>query len=401
MPPTSPTVVLAAPLQVSTADLREFLADAGYTVTEVPLGTHERVDFAQVAAVVVAAGETLAFAAAQTRLWRVEMGDHPVPIVWVLPFASADLTVSGLDAGADVVLTRPVDPCVFAAQLRAALRSRDQARGLLARAAEARQLNGQLQRAYAEIDRAFDLARRVQRAWQPRTLPAVDTIRFGVHHRPRSRVGGDIYDVCRLDEEHVGFWLADVGGPGTPAGGLLGLVVRQAVVLKEIHANGYRLIPPDEVLTRVNRELLALDLDPPALVGMACGQVNTRTGRVTVARGGLPLAVHVTATGNGISTDMWAGPGPHLGAYEAEFPPQCGHLAAGDRLLLMTDGVRPVGDPDPLPDILARHAGLSAQAFAEAVVRDSLGFVAEPDDCTLLMAEGVHDPDSAIPSSES
>jgi serine phosphatase RsbU (regulator of sigma subunit) len=376
--------VLAASPQVSTDDVRAFLHDTGCRITEVILGTHERLDCAKTQIVVTTLGETLAFAAAQTRLWRAEMGDYPIPILWVLPYPSAELTVNGLDAGADACLARPLDPAVFTAQLRALLRNQQRGARLQCRAAEVRQLNAQLQHAYNDIDRAYDLTRRVQRALLPRRLPCVDAIRFAVHHRPRSRVGGDLYDVVRLDEHHVGFWLADVGGPGNPAGGMLGLVVKQAIQMKEIHPGGYRLVPPDEVLTRVNRELLALDLDPPALAGIVCGQLDTRTGKVTLARGGLPPALYLPNAG-GIET--WNGPGSHLGAYEADFGLQYGQIEPGERLMLFTDGAQPARDPDPLPEIVSRHAGLLGQTFTDAVVQDLLQLVHDPDDLTMLVVE--------------
>lgn len=376
--------VLAAPPQVPTEDIRDYLHGGDCVIREVVLGTHERLDFSKTQLIVIVVGETLAFAAAQTRLWRAEMSDRLIPILWLLPYPSAELTIIGLDAGADVCLSRPLDPGVFAASVRAMLRHQQSAARLWNRAAEVRQLNEQLQHAYDAIDQAYDLTRRVQRSLLPRRLPIVDGIRFAVHYRPRSRVGGDLYDVVRLDEHHVGFWLADVGGPGSPAGGMLGLVVKQAIQMKEIHPGGYRLVPPDEVLTRVNRELIALELDPPALAGMVCGQLDTRTGAVSLARGGLPPTLYLSNSG-GIET--WNGPGSHLGAYETDFFLQFGQLEPGERLMLFTDGAKPAQEPDPLPDIVNRHAALLGQTFTDAVVQDLLQLVHDPDDLTMLVVE--------------
>lgn len=384
MPVDSNLIVIAAPPQVPTDDLRERFAAAGYRITSLVLGTHERLDFATIGVVVIAVGETLAFAEAQTRLWRAEMGDHGVPFLWLLPYPSTELTAAGLDAGADVCLARPVDPGVLIGQIKALLRTRRRTAELTARTADIRPLNEQLRRAYSEIDRVYDLVRRVRRAYEPQRMPDFGGVRIAVAHRPRSRVGGDLYDVVRLDEDHIGFWLADAGSTGGPAGGLLGLLIKQAVVLKEIHTKGYRLVPPCEVLARVNRELLILDLDPPCLVGMACGQVDTRTGKVAFARAGIPPAIFLPKDG---SPEIWTGPGPHLGAFEAEFPPQYGKLEPGDRLVLFSDGARPTQEPDPIPQILLRHRELRGQPFVDAVCRDGLAYSTEPDDATLLAIE--------------
>lgn len=384
MPPPAPLVLVASPPHAPADDIRDLLTAAGFAVESVRVGTGDRLDFGPVSAVVVVVGSVLAPAAAQTRLWKAEAGDAPVPVLWVLPFASQELTVAGFDAGADAVVSRPLDAPVVAAQVRALARSRAAVRDLAARADEASGLNDHLQKAYAQIDAAIELGRKIQRALLPRTLPEVAGVRFAVHQRSRSRVGGDVYDVARLDENHVGFWVADPGGPGSAAGGLLGLVVKQSVVGKEIHADGYRLVPPDAVLARANRDLIGVELDPPPLVALGYGQIDVRTGRVAVSRGGLPPAVYLPATG---PAEAWVGPAPFLGAFDAEFPPEFGKLSPGDRLILATDGGVAADGGSPLPGIAEAARNLSGQAFADAVAHELLAVATDPDDLTVLVAE--------------
>src|SRR5262249_27026395 len=129
----------------------------------------------------------------------------------------------------------------------------------LARAAEARQINQQLQQAYQQIESDLRLARRLQASFLPRSLPAVGPVRFGVSYRPCGQVGGDFYDVFRLDEQHVGFYVADAMGHGVPAS-LLTIFLKKAVQPKEVTGDSYRLVPPEEVLARLNRDLIAQKL---------------------------------------------------------------------------------------------------------------------------------------------
>src|SRR5262245_19852513 len=372
-----PTVLLSNPPQSPADDLRRLLADAGFAVDDHLLGSTPAVDFAHVVAAVVEVGERADVAAAQTRRWRVELGDRAVPVLWVLPFPSAEITARGLDAGADACLVRPVEAVVFAAQVRAMARAHTVAVRLAERAAEARLLGDQLQKAYAQLDRELDMARRVQRTFLPRAMPEVGAARFAVCHRPRSRLGGDFYDVRRMDEDHVGFLLGDVLGTGSAAGGLLGLFVKQSAALKEITGSRYRVIPPDEVLVRVNRELIGLGLDDPPLVAMLVGLIDARDGSIAVARAGLPAPVYVPADGD---SESWSVPGPFLGTADTTSPPLHGRLWPGDKLVIGTDGTRPdgttaAGASGRVVEVGVGRRGVTGQAVGGGVGRGAVGDV--------------------------
>lgn len=381
-----PTVLLSASPHRPADDHRRILDADGFAVADHLLGSVPAVEFASVVAAVIEVGDRVEVATAQTRRWRGELGDELVPVLWVLPTASAEAAAVGLAAGADAVLARPIEPAVLMAQVWAMARARATAARLAGKAFEARLLGDQLQKAYGQLDRELELARRVQRAFLPRAIPEVGPVRFAVCHRPRSRVGGDFYDVRRLDEDHVGFFLGDVMGDGA-AGSFLGVFVTQAVRLKEITGDAYRLIPPDEALAGVNRELLGLGLEDPPLVAMLAGVLNVRTGTVSLARAGLPAPVYVPPTGE---AETWSVPGPFLGTADTAYQLLAGQLAPGSKLVIGTDGTRPDGDPggaDRLAEVAARYRGVSGQAFVNAVARELLPHVRHTDDFTLLVVE--------------
>lgn len=355
-----PLVLLAAPPGDPADDLRSALADAGFRVADVagpPLP-----DLASATAVVVCAGVGF------IRLLRAELGDHILPVIWVAP--APDVLAAGLAAGADAGLVRPVDPAALVAQVRAAVRVRAQAAKLAERAAEARALNDRLRKVYQQAEADARLVERAGRVALPRHLPAVGAVRFAVCHRPRalSEASGG-YDVTQLDAGRVGFWVTD-------AGGVVGLTVRLVARGLELRDGLPRALPPGEVLGRVNRALIGLELNPPPLVGMAYGTIDARSGTIAVARGGLPPAVHQPSIGE---AQPWAGPGPFLGAFDAEFPSRDGVLARGDRLLLAT-----AGDAEGLTAAADRHRDLAGQALVEAVAAE---LVDAGDAVTVLVVE--------------
>lgn len=350
---TAPLVLLATPPGDPADDLRAALTAAGFAVADAAPGP-PLPDLAPASAVVVSAGPGF------VRLLRAELGDHVLPVIWVAQ--TPDALAAGLAAGADAGLVRPVDPAVLVAQVRAAARVREQVKKLAERAAEASSLNDRLRKVYQQVEADARLVERVGRAVLPRQLPALGGLRFAVCHRPRAlseSSGG--YDAARLDDDRVGFWVTD-------AGGVEGLAVRLAT--------GGQALPPGELLGRVNRALIGLEIDPPPLVGMACGVIDARSGAVSVARGGLPPAVVLPATGD---PEAWTGPGPFVGAFDAEFPQRDGMLERGDRLILAT-----AGDAEGLTAAADRHRDAAGNAFAEAVASD---LVDAGDAVTVLIVE--------------
>lgn len=382
----SETVLLSA--RVPPSDLKDWLVAAGLIVVDHALGSTPRVDFAPVAVALIEVGQELNTAVLQTRRWRAELGDELVPLIWVLAAADSAAMVQGLAAGADVVLARPLEEAVIVAQVRAAMRTRNTARRLALQAAEARLLGDQLRKAYAQIDREYSEARRVHRAFLPQFVPTVGQARLAVCHRARSKAAGDFYDVRRLDEQTVGFFVADV--ISHEAGSLLGVFLGQAVTMKETGAGRYQILSPSETLARVNRELIELGLDDPPLVGMVAGTLNGQTGELVVARAGMPPPVYLPFHGE---PETWPLPGPFLGTAHTTYPCRRSVLQPGDQLVLATDGTRPDGQPGPAGDdrplltAIARHRGLRGQAFVDAVAQELLPSVDHEEDFTLMVVE--------------
>lgn len=387
MPQAPPLRILVAG-EPAPADARTGLEAAGFAVTPTGLAGIDPAEVARSQAVVLGVtGRVVATAQALCRRWRIELGEQYVPIVWL---ADADVPpTAGLDAGADAVLRAPVGPDLLVAQVKALLRIQHLHGRLASRAAEAQNLNQKLQQAYQQIDGDSELTRRIHRGFLPRSLPDVGRARFGVVYRPRSRIGGDFYDVMRLDEDHVGLYVADAMGRGLPASSLLSVFVKKSLAAKEILGRSYRLVPAGEVLDRLNRELLNLSLPEPPFVTMLYAQLNCRDGGLTFARAAHPHPLHVPADG---APAYWHAAGTLLGVFESEFPVQQKRLGPGEKLVLFSDGVHPPATGpgslhDPLVEAAARHRHLGAQSFADAVARDLLQEAQQPEDFTLLAVE--------------
>src|SRR5262249_7086881 len=163
---------------------------------------------------------------------RARLTDQFVPILFVLDDPAPAWRLATLDAGADTYLLRPFAPGELLGQVEAFLRLKDLHDRLEEKSAEVRRVNQRLQQTYRQINGELELARRIQRSFLPQALPATPPLRFAVHYRPCEHVGGDFYDVFRLDEDHVGFYVADAMGHGMPAS-LLTIFIKKGVRAKE------------------------------------------------------------------------------------------------------------------------------------------------------------------------
>ncbi|HEY1685253.1 MAG TPA: SpoIIE family protein phosphatase, partial [Tepidisphaeraceae bacterium] len=127
-----------------------------------------------------------------------------------------------------------------------------------------------------QLDEELRLASRLQRDFLPKNFPELGPVRFHVLFRPAGYVSGDIYDVIRLDENHVGFYVADAVGHGIPAA-LLTMFLKRALVTKEILPSGYRLLPPSESLAQLNQCLVDQGLAHTTFATALYGMINTRS----------------------------------------------------------------------------------------------------------------------------
>ena len=98
------------------------------------------------------------------------------------------------------------------------------------------------------------MAGQVQRNFLPARLPDNEDLRWSAVFQPADWVSGDIYDVARLDEEHIGFYITDAVGHSMPAA-LLTMFLKQALVMRETQGNEYRIFEPLEVIEHLNAKM--------------------------------------------------------------------------------------------------------------------------------------------------
>jgi sigma-B regulation protein RsbU (phosphoserine phosphatase) len=378
-----PRLLLCSARPSGLAELRHLLAGSGCALCGHLLGSPDPDRPADFHLIVIEGGPEGAGLELCRRL-RERLNDVFVPLLHL-----GDDRGAAFESGADACLPRPFAAGELLAQVKALLRIKDKHDRLAGKTAETNRVNKRLQQLHQQIDYELQLAQRIQAGLLPQTLPVVPGCRFAVHYLLRGRVGGDFYDVFRLDEQHVGLYVADAMGHGLPAN-LLTIFVKKGIKAKEVLGRDYRLVPPEEVLQRLNKDLLQQQLSEQPFITMVYALYNHNDGTFRFARAGHPYPLYVPHQGE---PAFWRQDGLLLGVAESIFPPRCYSLRPGDKVLLYSDGIdsgrfedrAPGGDS--LLACAARHRHLPIQEFVDGLARALFGADAQPDDLTLLGLE--------------
>jgi sigma-B regulation protein RsbU (phosphoserine phosphatase) len=384
-----PRILVCAGQPTTLAEVRRLLMGTGCELAGHLLGGPDPDAPGSCQLIVIEGSQSAADALALCRRLRDRLDDLFVPILFLTDDRGTDSRLASLEAGADACLNRPFVSAEVLAQARALLRIKSAHDRLAGKTAEVHRINQRLQQLHQQLDHELQLAQRIQSSLLPQTLPEVPRTRFAVHYLLRDRVGGDFYDVFRLDEHHVGLYVADAMGHGVPAS-LLTIFVKKGVRAKEVFGQHYRLVPPEEVLQRLNKDLLDEQLSENPFITMAYALYNHQDGTLRFARAGHPYPLHVTRDGD---PAFWRQEGLLLGVVDATFPARTYSVKPGDKVLLYSDGIDTGRFEDHAPGMesllacAARHRQLPVQEFVDRLSRDLFGATEQPDDLTLLGLE--------------
>ncbi|MEY9939041.1 SpoIIE family protein phosphatase [Streptacidiphilus sp. MAP5-3] len=221
------------------------------------------------------------------------------------------------------------------------------------------------------------LARGLQEALLPQTLPEDPRLEAAARYLPATRgmdIGGDFYDLVRINDTTVVAVIGDVEGHNVAAAATMGTI--RTAIRAYISAG----TPPDQVLARTSR--LLDDLQTELLASCLFARIDLAHNRVQLANAGhLPPLLRLP--GQPCSAVEIA-PGPLLGATpDPEYPLTELALPAGSLLGMYTDGLVEAPGID-LDQQLAKCAGiLNRGDMSEAGQLDTL--------IDALLAESSHD----------
>jgi PAS domain S-box-containing protein len=207
-------------------------------------------------------------------------------------------------------------------------------------------------------------------------------------------IGGDFYDVFETEDGKTGILIGDVSGKGIPAASLA------AIARSTIHAFAYELSSAGAALTHANSVIYANNRRIESFVTVFLVILDPVTGDFNYCSAGHPPAA-VRHADNTVEFLTFGN--PPIGISREIYEEFSGHLLAGDKLVLYTDGVSEARHGAELfgEEGLARSLGKSGAEDVQGLLDSILAAVKDwargvlRDDTAIIIVERCPDPVSA------
>lgn len=239
-------------------------------------------------------------------------------------------------------------------------------------------------------ERDLRTAGEIQAHLRPRVFPDIGEVEIEALSDPSMLIGGDYYDVLKVDDRHWGFVVADVSGKGAGAA----LVMTECRATMRLCAEGE--LSPAAALRRVNRHLQP-DMRPGMFVALFYGILDLDTQVLRFCRAGHEPPLLLRANGG---VELLPGEGLAIGLddgplFDEMIEENEIQLEPGDLLALYTDGITEACNPhgeefnrDRLAASLQRHLDRPLAEIVRTVdryVRNFCVLAPRHDDRTLLL----------------
>ncbi len=311
------------------------------------------------------------------RRMRADPATAETPVVMVSAIDETDSVVRCLELGADDYLTKPFNPLVLQARIESSLARK--------------RLADQKQATLQALARELEIGQRIQQGFLPERLPQLAGWQLAAVCTPARQVGGDFYDALTLPGGRLACAVADVCDKGVGAAlymalfrSLLRAMLTQAPATEDPAAALERCASfiNDYIATEHGRDNMF------ATIFLAI--VEPATGRLHYLNGGHDAPMLARA-GGGVERLGAGGPALGLAAGMCHGTASTA-MAAGDRLLVYTDGLtEAMGETGPLGEEAVQDLLCSARRDPGAVlaalqqrVDAHVGGHQQHDDITLL-----------------
>jgi len=308
-----------------------------------------------------------------------EMRNPALKVIMVSAYGDMGNIRQAMNNGAFDFATKPIDLDDLSVTIEKAIEQIDYVHQMQKEHSQLESLKGDLA-----------IASEIQQAILPRVFPPFpedsDKMDIAASMTPAKDVGGDFYDFFRIDDDRIGFVIADVSGKGIPA------AIFMAVSRTLIRATGVRGGSPADCITYSNK-LLADESVDCMFVTVFYGIFNTKTGEISYCNAGHNPPYILKRSGQvealPMSQDPMVGAIAGIDYHEATL-----QLDHGDSLVMFTDGVTEAMNAqneefgeERLEDTLSEVVLHNCQQIVEAIKSDVAAFVGDAeqsDDITVL-----------------
>jgi sigma-B regulation protein RsbU (phosphoserine phosphatase) len=281
---------------------------------------------------------------------KIRALDSSLPVVVMTAWSTVDLAVEAMRRGASDFVQKPWEN-----------------RDLLHKLEQQLMLAREQRRKQRLHEEELRDAREIQHSLLPQSLPQISGYEIAATNRPLRFVGGDYYNVMRMDDRNTAVCIADVAGKGMPA----------ALLMSSLQAALQPLIAqklsPGELCQRLNRILC--DVMPIGkFISFFYAVLDSVENRLTYCNAGHnpPLMIRADGASSELSAE-----GAVLGQFpDWQYRQSELQIGDGDRMLLFTDGLveacgsddEPFGEENVIR-VARENRQCSARDLMEALMR--------------------------------
>lgn len=237
----------------------------------------------------------------------------------------------------------------------------------------------------AKIKKELELAQSMQQMLFPKELPDSESLQIAAKYLPHQQIGGDYYDLLKLNNHEFIFCIADVSGKGIAA----------ALLMSNIQATLHSLTNYThnlkDIILEINKRVIA-NTKSEKFVSVFLAKLNIKSQQLTYINAGHnpPILFHENkfmeldkgCTIIGISEHL-----PNIEVdtfnYVSEFTLLCYTDGLTDTSNLAEDNI----SVEDLKQVMIRHKDAKPEALNEALINYAVEFKGDvefPDDIALL-----------------
>lgn len=239
----------------------------------------------------------------------------------------------------------------------------------------------------ARIESELDLATKIQMNMLPHEFPNSEKYEVFANMIPAKEVGGDFYDVFKIDDTHLALIMSDVSGKGVPA------ALFMAISKTLIKTNAKRIGKANETYNLINN-ILCDGNQTGLFVTSWMGILDTETGMLKYVNAGHNPPLYYSKENNSFSYVKVKPNFVLAGMENIKYKEYELQLKPGDKLFLYTDGVteatnaqKELYGEDRLLEYLNNNCKEDVKTVIEGLKSDIDKFVGEAeqfDDITML-----------------
>ncbi len=240
--------------------------------------------------------------------------------------------------------------------------------------------------AIQRVERELEVAAEIQRQILPKILPKMEGVQMGAISIPCHAVGGDFYDVYKIDDHRMVMTIADVSGKGIPAALLVSTLHASLHAYRELH---FSLV---ELVTKLSQFIYENSTTEKFITFVIC-IIDTKTSMLHCVNAGhcFPLLIRADGTMEELQNNGFA-----LGMLPAStYEEETIKLRSGDIITLYTDGISESMNAKHdmygtlrLSKVLSRYRGFHVNEMKDEILNDVKSFSVNPaqdDDITMVL----------------